>query len=76
MDFDALMQLALVEARKAGEEVPVGAVLVDSSGKVVDCDGRAKRESNRTNRRTTQSVCGDYATDSAGELTAKNMNKT
>ena len=29
------MQLALAEARKAGDDVPVGAVLVDSSGMVV-----------------------------------------
>ena len=35
MDFEALMHLALAEANKSGTDVPVGAVLVSSSGEVV-----------------------------------------
>lgn len=35
MDFEALMHLALAEANKSGTDVPVGAVLVTSSGEVV-----------------------------------------
>lgn len=35
MDFEALMHLALAEARKSGTDVPVGAVLVTGSGEVV-----------------------------------------
>ena len=35
MDFRHFMHLALVEARQSGDEVPVGAVLVDSEGKVL-----------------------------------------
>lgn len=35
MDFEALMHLALAEARKPGTDVPVGAVLVSASGDVV-----------------------------------------
>ena len=35
MDFEALMHLALAEASKSGTDVPVGAVLVSSSGEVV-----------------------------------------
>ena len=38
------MQLALAEARKAGDDVPVGAVLVDSSGKVVAVGHNRKEE--------------------------------
>jgi tRNA(adenine34) deaminase len=44
MDFDALMQLALAEARKSGNDVPVGAVLVDSIGKVVAIGHNRKEE--------------------------------
>ena len=33
--WDASMQAALAEAAKCGDDVPVGAVLVDSEGKVV-----------------------------------------
>jgi tRNA(adenine34) deaminase len=43
MDFDALMHLALSEARKSGKDVPVGAVLVDSTGNVVAI-GRNRKE--------------------------------
>ena len=35
MDFEALMHLALEEARNSGEDVPVGAVIVNSSGEIV-----------------------------------------
>lgn len=35
MDFQHFMHLALEEARKSGDEVPVGAVLVDSLGNVL-----------------------------------------
>ena len=38
------MQLALGEAMKAGDDVPVGAVLVDSSGKVVAVGHNRKEE--------------------------------
>ena len=44
MDFVALMQLALVEAGKAGDDVPVGAVLVDAAGKVVAAGHNRKEE--------------------------------
>ena len=44
MDFDALMHLALSEARKSGNDVPVGAVLVDSTGKVVAIGHNRKEE--------------------------------
>ena len=43
MDFDALMHLALAEARKSGDDVPVGALLVDKTGKVVAV-GRNRKE--------------------------------
>jgi tRNA(adenine34) deaminase len=35
MDFEHFMHLALEEARGSGDEVPVGAVLVDSNGEVL-----------------------------------------
>jgi tRNA(adenine34) deaminase len=35
MDFEHFMHLALDEARRSGDEVPVGAVLVDQQGKVL-----------------------------------------
>jgi tRNA(adenine34) deaminase len=35
MDFEALMHLALEEARNSGEDVPVGAVIVNSAGEIV-----------------------------------------
>ena len=35
MVFEAHMHLALAEARKAGPDVPVGAVIVNSSGEVI-----------------------------------------
>jgi tRNA(adenine34) deaminase len=35
MDFEHFMHLALDEARRSGNEVPVGAVLVDAQGKVL-----------------------------------------
>lgn len=35
MDFEQLMHLALAEARNSGEDVPVGAVVVNSAGEVV-----------------------------------------
>jgi tRNA(adenine34) deaminase len=35
MDFEKLMHLAIEEAQKSGEDVPVGAVLVLPSGEVV-----------------------------------------
>ena len=43
MDFDAFMHLALAEARKSGDDVPVGALLVDKAGKVVAV-GRNRKE--------------------------------
>jgi tRNA(adenine34) deaminase len=44
MDFEALMQLALVEAKKAVDDVPVGAVLVDQTGRVVAVGHNRKEE--------------------------------
>ena len=44
MDFDALMHLALAEARKSGDDVPVGAVLVDSNGKIIATGHNRKEE--------------------------------
>lgn len=35
MDFQHFMHLALAEARQSGDEVPVGAVLVDAEGNVL-----------------------------------------
>jgi tRNA(adenine34) deaminase len=35
MDFEHFMHLALEEAKRSGDEVPVGAVLVDSTGQVL-----------------------------------------
>ena len=35
MDFEHFMHLALAEARQSGDEVPVGAVLVDAEGEVL-----------------------------------------
>ncbi len=35
MDFEALMHAALEVAKQSGDEVPVGAVLVDADGKVI-----------------------------------------
>ena len=35
MDFEALMHLALAEARKSGPDVPVGAVIVSTAGEVI-----------------------------------------
>ena len=35
MDLERFMRLALAEAKRAAEEVPVGAVLVNASGEVV-----------------------------------------
>ena len=35
MDFEALMHLALAEARKSGEDVPVGAVIVNAAGEMI-----------------------------------------
>ena len=35
MDYDVQMQLALDEARKSGLDVPVGAIVLDSTGKVL-----------------------------------------
>jgi tRNA(adenine34) deaminase len=43
VDFEALMRLALAQAALAGDEVPVGAVLVSSSGSVIAA-GFNKRE--------------------------------
>jgi tRNA(adenine34) deaminase len=43
MDFEALMHLALAEARKSGEDVPVGAVIVNSAGEIV-ASGYNQRE--------------------------------
>ena len=44
MDFAALMQLALLEARKAGDDVPVGAVLVGPTGRIVSAGHNRKEE--------------------------------
>ena len=35
MDYEALMHLAIEEAKKSGDDVPVGALLVDGTGEVV-----------------------------------------
>ena len=35
MDYEALMHLAIEEAKKSGEDVPVGALVVDRAGQVV-----------------------------------------
>ena len=43
MDFESLMHLALQEAKAAGDDVPVGAVIVDSNGNVLTT-GRNRRE--------------------------------
>ena len=43
MDFEPLMHLALQEAKAAGDDVPVGAVVVDSNGNVL-ATGHNRRE--------------------------------
>ena len=43
MDFESLMHLALQEAKAAGDDVPVGAVIVDSNGNVL-ATGHNRRE--------------------------------
>lgn len=43
MDFEPLMHLALEEAKAAGDDVPVGAVVVDSTGNVL-ATGHNRRE--------------------------------
>ena len=43
MDFESLMHLALQEAKTAGDDVPVGAVIVDSNGNVL-ATGHNRRE--------------------------------
>ena len=43
MDFEALMHLALAEARKSGLDVSVGAVIVNSAGEVI-ASGHNERE--------------------------------
>ena len=45
MDFEALMHLALAEARKSGLDVPVGAVIINSAGEVV-ASGYNQKEAN------------------------------
>jgi tRNA(adenine34) deaminase len=44
MDFEKLMHLAIEEAQKSGEDVPVGAVLVSSSGEVIASDHNRKEQ--------------------------------
>ena len=44
MDYEALMTMAIAEARLAGEDVPVGALLVSESGEVV-ATGHNQKES-------------------------------
>jgi tRNA(adenine34) deaminase len=44
MDYQALMSLAIAEAKKSGTDVPVGAVLVDKSGNVVAAAHNRKEE--------------------------------
>lgn len=48
MQFNSYMQMALSEARAAAkrDEVPVGAVVVDPTGRVVAADGNRTRELN------------------------------
>lgn len=35
MDYEEMMHLAIEQAKKSGEDVPVGAILVDSHGSIV-----------------------------------------
>jgi len=46
MDFVALMHSALEEASKAGQEVPVGAVLVDAEGQIIAAGHNLREEKN------------------------------
>ena len=46
MDFVALMHSALEEASKAGQEVPVGAVLVDADGQIIAAGHNLREEKN------------------------------
>ena len=43
MEFEALMHLALEQAKLSGDEVPVGAVLVDGNYKVVAISPQLER---------------------------------
>ena len=35
VDYEHFMQLALSEAKRSGEDVPVGAIIVNSDGEVI-----------------------------------------
>ena len=43
MDYEHFMQLALSEAKRSGDDVPVGAVIVNSDGEVIS-SGRNQKE--------------------------------
>ena len=45
MDYEALMHLAIEEAKESGNDVPVGAILLDPEGKVV-ARGHNRKEAN------------------------------
>jgi tRNA(adenine34) deaminase len=44
MDFEHFMHLALDEARRSGDEVPVGAVLIDDQGTVLAASHNLKEQ--------------------------------
>ena len=46
MDFEHFMHLSLEQARLAGDEVPVGAVLVDQSGQVLASGHNLREQKN------------------------------
>jgi tRNA(adenine34) deaminase len=46
MDFEHFMHLALEEAKRAGDEVPVGAVLVGSNGEVLSSAHNLREQKN------------------------------
>lgn len=62
MDYEALMQKALAEAEQAGEDVPVGAIVVTASGEVI---GRA-----HNNREVTKDPTGHAEIIAIREATA------
>jgi tRNA(adenine34) deaminase len=46
MDFEHFMHLALDEARRSGDEVPVGAVIVDDNGRVLAISHNLREKKN------------------------------
>jgi tRNA(adenine34) deaminase len=66
VDYEALMTLAIAEARLAGEDVPVGALLVSESGEVV-ATGHNQKESGSDPTAHAEIVAIRKACEAAGD---------